>query len=374
MKGTTVIPTLSLYRRCASLPWPKSYLGKFLLIAFFGVHVPLIAITLYIVTTTYAWSSSLPILLVCLVATLFGTCTTIVIQRRLLEPILLTSRALDHYVQERKIPDLPLNFTDEAGRLMQRAQECISHLDQLLGLKNDLLAVISHDTRAPVANIVLASQMINELLDDPTCAAEVRDLNNQIQQMAHRQITLMNNLLLLARADAGVIAVQESDVVLEELLSTVTATYQLSAEQKGVSLRLQPAQELDMQVSIDAAKTEQVLNNLVHNAIKFTPCGGTIELGAKLQDQLLTLYVRDTGTGMDEAVRTQLFSPFAQERRYGTAGEPGTGLGLWICKTFTELQGGQIQVSSQSGQGTAFDVHLPLRSRPYPRQLLAEFV
>lgn len=365
---------MSLYRHCASLPWPRSYLGKFLLIAFLGVHVPLIAITLYIVTTAYDWSSALPILLVCLVATLIGTFTTIMVQRQLLEPILMTARALDRYVQERKVPDLPLNFTDEAGRLMQRAQDCISHLDRMLGLKNDLLAVISHDTRAPVANIVLASQMIDLLLDDPTCdMAEVRELNHQIQQLAHRQITLMNNLLLLARADAGAITVQESNVVLEDLLNTVMTTYRLSAEQKGVRLRLQPVQELDMQVSIDAAKTEQVLNNLVHNAIKFTPSGGTIKLGARLQGQLLTLYVQDSGVGMEEAVRAQLFSPFTQERRYGTAGEPGSGLGLWICKTFTELQGGQIQVSSQYGQGTSFDVQLPLRSTPYPRQLVAEF-
>lgn len=344
------------------------------MIAFLGVHVPLIAITVYIITTAYDWSSALPVLLVCLVATLIGTFTTIMVQRQLLEPILLTARALDRYVQDRKIPDLPLNFTDEAGRLMQRAQDCISHLDRLLGLKNDLLAVISHDTRAPIANIVLASQMIDYLLNDPACdVAEVRELNGQIQQLAQRQITLMNNLLLLARADAGAITVQPSDVLLEDLLRTVVATYRLSAEQKGVHLRLPPTDALDMQVSIDAAKTEQVLNNLVHNAIKFTPSGGTIELGASLQGQQLTLHVHDTGVGMEEAVRAKLFSPFTEERRYGTASEPGSGLGLWICKTFTELQGGQIQVSSQSGRGTAFEVHLPLTSRPYARQLVAEF-
>lgn len=366
--------TLHLYRQCANLPWPKSYLGKFLFVAFLGVHLPLIAVILYIVTISYSWAVAGPIVLVCLVATLLGTLLTFAAQRQLLEPLLLTARALDQYVQDRSVPDLPLEYTDEAGRLMRHAQVCISHLDKLLGLKNDLLAVISHDTRAPVANIALASQLITIMLDQADCdIAELRDLNAQIGKLAHRQIELMNNLLLLARADTGAITVQCREVALGELLDAVLSTYRLQAEQKGVRLRLAPSTERGLLVSIDADKTQQVLNNVVHNAIKFTPRDGTIELDAQIRDTSLALRVQDTGTGMEEAVRARLFSPFTQERRYGTAGEPGSGLGLWICKTFTELQGGQIQAESQPGQGTRFELNIPLSTAPLKLEPVAVF-
>lgn len=356
---------MHLYRQCASLRWPKSYVGKFLFVAFLGVHLPLITIILYIVTVSYNWNVAAPLVFVCLAATLLGTLATFFVQRQLLEPMLMTTRALDRYVQDRSVPQLPVDFTDEAGRLMHHAQSCINHLDKLLGLKNDLLAVISHDTRAPISNIVLASQLITLNLDEPDGdLEEVRDLNHQIQLLAHRQIDLMNNLMLLARADAGTIAVQERDTVLGDLLDSVRNTHRLRAEQKGVQLHIDPMSERDLEVSIDAIKTEQVLNNLVHNAVKFTPSGGRIELGAQVQNRLLTLRVQDTGAGMEEAVRAQLFTPFTRERRQGTAGEPGTGLGLWICKTFTELQGGRIEVSSQPGQGTRFEIHIPLQSAP----------
>lgn len=366
--------TLHLYRQCANLRWPKSYLGKFLLIAFLGVHLPLITIILYMLSVSYDWSVAGPLVLVCLIATLVGTLTTLAVQRQLLEPMLLTARALEQYVRERRVPELPVDFQDDAGRLMHNTQLCITHLDKLLGLKNDLLAVISHDTRAPVANIVLASQLINQLLDEPTLdVSEIRELNTQIQQLARRQIDLMNNLLLLARAEAGAITVQQREVTLGQLLGSVTTTYRLQAEQKGIRLQTPPTVEADLIVCIDSTKTEQVLNNLVHNAIKFTPVGGTIMLDAQVHDQQLTLQVRDSGTGMEDAVRAQLFSPFTQERRYGTSGEPGSGLGLWICKTFTELQGGQISASSQQGQGTCFEIRLPLAYTPRLAQPLEVF-
>lgn len=351
---------LHAYHWCSRLQWPKSYVGKFLFIAFVGVHVPLITMTIYVVLSLENWTLALPVLVVGLLATLFGTGLTLLFQKQLLAPIVVTAEALDRYTRDQTMPSLPMTYNDEAGLLMQNTQRCIGHLDQLLGMKNDLLAVISHDTRAPLSNIILASQMIERMLKNHQAnIAEIRDFNSMIRTAADRQIALMNSLMSLARADTGKLDVQHSTISLRELLESTIKNHQLRADHKGIHLILSNTADPRQMLCIDVAKTEQVLNNLIQNALKFTPEGGTVQLRAKVMDDRLSITVRDTGVGMDEPVLKSLFKPFTIERRQGTDGEPGTGLGLWICKTFTEVQGGTITVESTLGAGTAFEVQLP---------------
>jgi signal transduction histidine kinase len=354
--------SLRVYRWCAQLRWPSSYVGKFLFTAFVGVHIPLIAMTIYVVLSLEDWTLALPVLIVGLLATLFGTSLTLLLQRQLLTPVVVTAEAIERYTRERTLPSLPTIYSDEAGRLMQNTQLCITHLDQLLTMKNDLLAVISHDTRAPLSNIVLASQMIDVLLKNPQAnSAEIRSFNALIQSAAHRQVDLMNSLMSLARADTGKLDVQRSPILLRDLLASAIANNRLRAEHKGIHLIQSGAVDPRQTVCIDVAKTEQVLNNLIQNALKYTATGGTVQIKARVTGEQLTITVRDTGVGMDAAVLNHLFKPFTIERRSGTAGEPGSGLGLWICKTFTEIQGGTISVDSTVGSGTAFEVRLPSR-------------
>jgi signal transduction histidine kinase len=143
------MPTnLSVYDKLSRLRWPRSYLGKFLLIAFVGVHVTLSA---------GDWGLALPFLLIALLATLAGALATLLVQGKLLAPLLLTSRAMNDYVHHRARPALPTTYSDEAGLLMRAAQETITHLDELIRLKNQLLAVLSHDTRAPLSTIMMAN-------------------------------------------------------------------------------------------------------------------------------------------------------------------------------------------------------------------------
>lgn len=361
---------LHAYHWCSRLRWPKSYVGKFLFTAFVGVHVPLIAMTIYVVVSLENWSLALPVLIVGLLATLFGTGLTLLFQKQLLAPIVVTAEALDRYTRHQTIPSLPMTYSDEAGRLMQNTQLCIEHLNQLLAMKNDLLSVISHDTRAPLSNIILASQMIDLMLKHPQAnTAEIHTFNTMIRTAADRQIELMNSLMTLARADTGRLDVQRSAIALRELLEGTIKNHQLRADHKGVHLLLSNSADPRQMLCIDVAKTEQVLNNLIQNALKFTPEGGTVQLRARVEDDRISLTVRDTGMGMDESVLKNLFKPFTIERRQGTAGEPGTGLGLWICKTFTEVQGGTIGVQSALGAGTTFEIQLPT-GMPAPESLV----
>ena len=353
-------PRLSLYRALARLPRPRTYLGKFLLTAFLGVHVPLIAVVGYVAVRSQQWEDALPMLLVALVATLVGTLATMYVQGRLLAPVLETSRALNDYVEERIIPALPTEFSDEAGRLMKDAQGCVTHLADLLQLKNDLLATMSHDARSPLTTIMFANDMSLAALNDPSPdLRELREMNEIIRCSARRQLELMNDMMTLARADSGNIQVERGEVAAGELVRRAVENARLQAGQKGLRLVLAPGTGDDLRLEIDPSKTEQVLSNLIHNAIKFTPRGGRVVVAVGADDHAVVFSVRDTGVGIPEQALRELFQPFSNAQRNGTDREAGTGLGLWICKTFVELQGGRVEVESAIGEGSTFRVSFP---------------
>lgn len=352
---------LGTYRRLAALSWPRTYLGKFLLTAFVGVHVPLISVLLFMAARALDWGTTLPILLVTLVATLLGTFATLYVQGRLLAPVLNASAALDAYVERREIPTLPTGYEDEAGRLMRNAQACIEHLDRLVTLKNDLLAVVSHDIRNPITSITAASDLIRHAIAQPEALdrEELREYTDIIRDAARRQNELMNNVLLLARAESGQVTVTPSPMSPERMLRRTVDGVRLQARAKGIEVVTAVGADDGREVALDVAKAEQVLANLVQNAVKFTPAGGRVEVGARMDDGMVEFWVRDSGIGIRPEDLEHLFQPFSRAHRPGTAAEPGSGLGLWICRTFTELQGGRITVQSAPDEGSCFRMRLP---------------
>jgi signal transduction histidine kinase len=351
---------LAFYRRLSQLSWPKSYAGKILLIAFCGVQIPLLVILLYIAISTGEWRQSAPLLLIGLLATLSGTLLTLLLQAQLLAPVLETAQALADYTQHRKIPKLPTTYTDEAGMLMASAQLCIAHNERLLKLKNNFLAILSHDIRSPISDIVLLSEIMEEELD--AGSMDVERLKQQlahIRSAAHSQLDLMNSILKVARAEAGKVEVHRTEARISDLLAQVSANAQLQAERNGVKLSTKVEGAKDAVVQLDVPKTLQVLNNLVQNALRFTAAGGCVDVAAVIQPCEILFTVKDTGIGMEPEATSKIFEPFTSLRSYGTTEEVSSGLGLWICKTFIEVQGGQITVESQPGRGSSFYITLP---------------
>lgn len=350
---------MRIYGALSELPRPRTYVGKFLLVAFIGVHVPLIAVAVYVISRAQL-TDALSILLVMLAATLLGTMVTLYVQARLLAPLIESSQALNEFVQHRKIPALPTSYGDEAGLLMLNTQTCITTLDDLLRMKNDLLATLSHDVRAPITSIRLASQLGRDAATDPLPhGPELEEMFDIIDAASERQMNLMNNLLTLARSDSGKLTVDRGEVEPDELVESVVEGFQLQAEAKDIDLKVETPERLHGAAVLDPAKTEQVLSNLISNALKFTPRGGEVVVRLLETSEDVAFAVRDTGVGIPDSVRETLFQPFGGGQRTGTDEEPGTGLGLWICKTFTELQQGTIDVDSEVGKGTEFTVRLP---------------
>lgn len=350
---------MRIYSALSELPRPRSYVGKFLLVAFIGVHVPLIAVAVYVISRAQL-TDALAILLVMLAATLIGTMLTLYVQARLLAPLIESSQALNDFVRNRKVPALPTGFGDEAGLLMLNTQTCIQTLDDLLRMKNDLLATLSHDARSPITSIRLASQLGREAavspIPDPEELGEMFDI---IDAASERQMNLMNNLLTMARSDSGKLTVDRGEVDPGKLVERVAQGFEIQAAAKEIQLRSETPVDTHGAVLLDPAKTEQILSNLVSNALKFTPRGGEIVVGLKETPEEVAFTVRDSGVGIPAAVEAKLFQPFGTGQRVGTEAEPGTGLGLWICKTFAEIQQGSIGFESREGEGTEFVVRLP---------------
>ncbi len=352
--------SLTLYQYLSRVTWPKSYLGKMLLIAFLGVHIPLLSLISYTAIVTIHWTTALSVIVVGVVATVLGSLITMFVQARALAPILQASTALNRYMANGELPTLPTSFTDEAGQLMANTQECITHLDRLLQLKQNLLAILSHDIRNPITSVTLATDLMSRELTRPTIdTARLQRHLLKIRAASQQQMTLMNNTLVLVQSEAGKLATQISEVNLQKLSNEILAETQLQAEHKGLIYTLQVTSTPEQTVGLDVAKTKQLVTNLVTNAIKFTPTGGTIALEAAYQNGTVIFRVRDSGLGMDAATCAALFQPFTSAQRAGTAKEAGTGLGLWICKTFVEAQAGQISVESEPGAGSCFIIHLP---------------
>lgn len=355
--------SLALYRQMSRMPWPRTYLGKIFFIAFVGTHIPLLGLLGYVAVAALPAEATLSILVAALLATVGGMLLTLGIQHGLMAPIIKTSEAMRAYMEEGVLPDLPRHYPDRAGRLMRDTQDLIRHLDRLMRLKNRLLGVVSHDVRTPLTTITMGTSILEEELaaQAPDVAA-MQEIVAMIAQAAHFQKEMMDNLLGLARAEEPGFAINKTRTTVGEVLDQVRAHHELVAASKGIVFRVEANGAAALPLYTDRVKLEQVLGNLVSNALKFTPKGGTVELHATTTPDDLHLSVHDTGLGIPQEQQERLFEAFTQVHEVGTAAEKGTGLGLWISRLFTRLLGGNISVESTPGQGTTFSVALPRKA------------
>lgn len=357
------VPSLSTYRLLSRLPWPRSFLGKLFFVAFLGTHVPLLGLLAYILIVGRSFAEVLPLLVVATVLTLVGCVFTLLVLRGLIAPVLATTDALEHYVADKTRPDLPTAYDDEAGQLMQHTQRTIEQLDDNLRFKNHLLRMISHDARTPLSSIVMATDIIQRRLDQDALRANILDeMTDIIHRSAQYQLRLFDSVMQTVQADAERFQIRADQVTLRTLIDLVMGDMRLLAQDKDVTLSVNLETADHMILRTDVTKLRQILGNLVSNAIKFSPRGSQVDLGATVSADTLLLYVQDRGIGIAEDVRMHLFQPFSDQQQTGTEDEPGFGVGLWVSKTFAELLGGGIDVESRPGEGSTFIVHFPLEA------------
>ncbi len=224
-------------------------------------------------------------------------------------------------------------------------------------LRNSLLSAISHDIRTPLTAIVgLSSAMAG---DRPLAPETRRELTAAIQENATRMSSLVSNLLDMARLHAGTVKLNRQWQMLEEVVGSALAM--LSRTMAGHKIEVALPSDLPL-LEFDAVLMERVLCNLLDNAAKHAPDGGTIRLAATIDTKEARITVEDDGPGIPKGMEEAIFAKFA--RGVPESARPGVGLGLSICRSIIEAHGGRIRAENRSEGGACFAFTLPLGVPP----------
>lgn len=214
----------------------------------------------------------------------------------------------------------------------------------------ELIADISHQTKTPIANVLLYTQLLAEQELTEEGGRCVGALEAQVRKLQ----TLIEALVKTSRLESGVIALHPAMGVLQPVVSSAIAQLRPKAEEKGITLVLEPG---DAEAAFDPKWTEEAVFNLLDNAVKYTPPGGTVSIGTEVFPLFVSINVRDTGPGIPEAEHPKVFQRFYRGMEHQT--EEGIGIGLYLTRQIAEGQGGYVKVFSPREGGSVFSLYLP---------------
>ena len=222
--------------------------------------------------------------------------------------------------------------------------------------KDEFLATLAHELRNPLAPICSAAELLKQA---KSLAPELRAATAILERQARHMTHLVDDLLDMSRITSGRIRLQPEPIELTELLRGVIETYRQSADAARHQLAF-AASGVPIHVNGDRIRLTQVVSNILHNAVKYTPPGGRIEIGLRTESRQAIVNVRDNGMGIPPEMLEHIFEPFAQLDRSFERTDGGLGIGLTLAKRLIELHQGRIDVRSAGrGKGTEFLIHLP---------------
>ena len=235
--------------------------------------------------------------------------------------------------------------------------------EQASRAKSAFIANMSHEIRTPLNGVMAGADMLARR----DAAPETRELAAMIRASAEALNRLLSDVLEIARAESGEIAVRAEPFHVGETIRSLAAPFRLAAEQQGLALDLQLSTDLDGMALGDAARVRQVLTSLISNALKFTDHGGVEIEARRTNPDSAWFCVRDTGIGFDPAGKDRLFDRFHQADASFTRRFDGAGLGLSIAKDIVGRMGGRLDCDSRPGGGSAFWFEIPLAPAPEAR-------
>jgi signal transduction histidine kinase len=255
-----------------------------------------------------------------------------------------------------------------------RLQEAFDRLKELDRLKSNFLATVSHELRTPLTSIIGYSEMLAEGLAGPL-SGEQADFVKTIHDKGEQLLSLIMGLLDLSKLESGTMRMTSRGMKIDPVLGEVVSTLTPTARKKGIHLALDVGPDL-AELRGDPERLRQVFINLVENAIKFTPAGGTVTLSAHMSDEdgdddvdgltllaptqaRIEVRVSDTGIGIPDKEKPKVFDAFYQVDSSSTREYGGTGLGLSIVKRLVEAHNGTIAIRDNEPRGTVFVVSLP---------------
>ncbi|MCS6903921.1 MAG: ATP-binding protein [Bacteroidia bacterium] len=253
--------------------------------------------------------------------------------------------------------------------VIERTQEVFEtnrKLTQVNAYKDQMINIVSHDIRSPLSGILNLAQLMQdkEIASNPSQVIRNCQI---IQNSADTVIKFVNDILDLAKLESGTMTLNKTTIDLDSYLKNIITSFEALTLTKGVKLELQSKGEL--KIKADSTTLAQAFNNLIANAIKFTPKGGRVTVGLNSIEQngkpFAQITVEDTGIGIPKEALPTIFEKLNKYQRSGTKGEKGTGFGLSIAKQVIELHNGTITVDSEENKditqkGTTFTILLPI--------------
>lgn len=240
----------------------------------------------------------------------------------------------------------------ELLKAKEKAEECD-------GLKTAFLANLSHEIRTPMNGILGFAELLKS---GDTNAQSQAEYIEMIEQSGQRMLKLISDLVDISKIESGQVKIISEPTNVSQLINRIYQFFFHEARNKGLGLVVRtPETNGDTVIMTDSLKLEQVISNLISNALKFT-AKGNIEFGYSLNKEELIFFVKDTGIGIPGEMRELIFERFRQVNDVSFRREEGSGLGLAICKSFVEMMGGTIWVDSQKGKGSEFCFTIPVKT------------
>ena len=245
-------------------------------------------------------------------------------------------------------------MADSVAESFRRLEEAKDKAEEASRQKSAFLATMSHELRTPLNGILGFSELIRHEVTEP----DLQEYAQIIHQSGEHLLSLVNDILDLAKIEAGEIKFRNLPVPLATLLEECADGHRTDATAKGLHFTVELADDLPDSFVIDPTRLRQISNNLLSNAIKFT-ASGSVTLSARRSGTGIEIAVRDTGPGIPAEHREIIFEKFKQLENFLTREHGGTGLGLALVKQLAENMGGRVTLESEVGRGSTFSIFLP---------------
>jgi len=279
--------------------------------------------------------------------------------RSFTKPLVIMNNVAKSYAKGDFSSRVPVKTNDEIGQLAESFNQMAMELKSLEDLRRSFVANASHEMKAPLASM---RGFLEAVLDGSVPEGEQREYLSIVLDETKRLSSLVSSLLDLSKIESGNFPMHKKVFDINEHIRRTLITFETRIDGKGLNVKAE-FQEDSCPVFADPDHIGQVLRNLIDNAIKFTPGGGTISVITRAKDGKARVSVADTGKGIPEEDLPQIWERFYKVEKAHTPGSEGTGLGLSIVQKIIEQHGEDIWVESAPGKGTTFTFTLPLASR-----------
>ena len=284
----------------------------------------------------------------------------------LLGLVLLALISIVRAERSSKMIKIEKETNQKLNKLRVAAEDALKVAESASKAKSTFLSNMSHDIRTPMNAIIGFATLA---LDDIRDGKKVQDYLSKILSSSNHLLGLINDILDMSRIESGKVVLEEQETDLVTTLQELQSIMEGQAKERKLKLHVDYSNLRDRHVYCDKTRLNQVMFNLLANAVKFTSEGGSIwltmsqlEPTREVEDRAIyEIRVKDTGIGMDKAFIKHIFEPFERERTSTVSKIQGTGLGMAITKNIVDMMGGTIEVESQKGVGTEFIIRLELR-------------